>query len=505
METGPLVAIGLDAFEVELVDRWSAAGELPNLAALRRQGRWWRLASEWPGIAFPPWHSFVVDQGIGEHGVLYLKSWFPEEGRIGFNPRWRAAESCFWQAFVESGLKVATIDVPFAPPLERNPAQLVISGWQTHDEVVAGFRPPQLERELRQQLGGPVLGREDYGSVSAVGLLELQDRCLAATAQFRDLLLRVLAKKEWDLILAVLGAAHRAGHYLWDPGLLARVGRIDQPLADGLASGLRRIYRAVDQALGAIRAALPPHTTLAVFALHGMGGETPWTERLPLLLDFLSRGEGAGHVATAKGWLARARRSRLALAAARKLPQRLQEAMAKFTSRRLYDWSRTRAFAMPSEGTGCIRVNLRGRDRFGIVEPGAEYRDLLEQLAEGLSGLRELASGEPLVATIGFVDELVGESAPARPLLPDLVVQWREPPSGWARGIRAADGRVLDFGGPLYALSGRTGAHRPDGFFLVSGPAASAVPDGDYSTRDLPTLLRRLLNCRPARPVSGTS
>ncbi|GBD44015.1 hypothetical protein HRbin40_01498 [bacterium HR40] len=505
METGPLVAIGLDAFEVELVDRWSAAGELPNLAALRRQGRWWRLASEWPGIVFPPWHSFVAHRGVGEHGVLYLKSWFPEEGRIGFNPRWRASESCFWQAFVESGLAVATIDVPFAPPLERNPAQLVISGWQTHDEVVAGFRPAHLEQGLRQQLGEPVLGQEDYGHVSRVALLALRDRCLAAARQFRGLVLRALAEREWDLVLAVVGAAHRAGHYLWDPGLLARSGRIDQLAADALASGLRLVYRAVDEALGAIRAALPPRATLALFALHGMGAETPWTERLPLLLDFLSRGEGAGQVAAARGWLARARRSRLALAAARKLPQRLQEAMAGFTSRRLYDWSRTRAFAMPSEGTGCIRVNLRGRDRFGIVAPGAEYRDVLEQLAEGLSGLRELASGEPLVARIGFVDELVGESAPARPLLPDLAVQWRELPSGCARGIRTADGRVLDFGGPLYALSGRTGAHRPDGFLLVSGPAASAVPDGDYSTRDLPTLLRRLLGCRPARPVSGTS
>lgn len=43
-----MVLIGLDAAEIDVVDRLVADGRMPNLARLRQQGRWGRLQTEPP-------------------------------------------------------------------------------------------------------------------------------------------------------------------------------------------------------------------------------------------------------------------------------------------------------------------------------------------------------------------------------------------------------------------------------------------------------------------------
>ena len=49
-----------------------------------------------------------------------------------------------------------------------------------------------------------------------------------------------------------------------------------------------------------------------------------------------------------------------------------------------YDWSRTRAFAHPAENQGYIRLNLRGRERDGIVDP-ADAPALMDEIAAGIA------------------------------------------------------------------------------------------------------------------------
>jgi predicted AlkP superfamily phosphohydrolase/phosphomutase len=55
------------------------------------------------------------------------------------------------------------------------------------------------------------------------------------------------------------------------------------------------------------------------------------------------------------------------------------------------DWAKTRAYAF---GLAGIYINLRGREKNGIVEPGREYEELKKELVEKLSGLRDPETGE---------------------------------------------------------------------------------------------------------------
>jgi len=93
---------------------------------------------------------------------------------------------------------------------------------------------------------------------------------------------------------------------------------------------------------------------------------------------------------------------------------------------RQVDWQRTRAYGM---GWSSLYLNLAGRERHGIVEPGKEADALLAQLREKLRGVTDPANGQVAVREVFDTREVY--SGPYRENAPDLLV-------GYAAGYRAA-------------------------------------------------------------------
>jgi len=81
------------------------------------------------------------------------------------------------------------------------------------------------------------------------------------------------------------------------------------------------------------------------------------------------------------------------------------------------DWSKSRAYAM---GLGDVYVNLRGREKDGIVAPGADYEKLRDELSRGLLELTDPKTGEHAVSRV-FKRENVYRRYDPR-LIPDLIV-----------------------------------------------------------------------------------
>src|SRR5256885_8916367 len=52
--------------------------------------------------------------------------------------------------------------------------------------------------------------------------------------------------------------------------------------------------------------------------------------------------------------------------------------LARPTMLPAYDWARTRAFSLPTDQHGWIRINLRGRERAGIVLRSEEHTSELQ-------------------------------------------------------------------------------------------------------------------------------
>jgi predicted AlkP superfamily phosphohydrolase/phosphomutase len=95
------------------------------------------------------------------------------------------------------------------------------------------------------------------------------------------------------------------------------------------------------------------------------------------------------------------------------------------------DWSRTRAYTMGLNG---LYLNLKGREREGIIEPGAQAEALKGELRRQLDGLVDSASGR--VGITGVFDCDAVYAGPYVDNAPDLIV-------GYGDGFRAAWDSVM--------------------------------------------------------------
>jgi predicted AlkP superfamily phosphohydrolase/phosphomutase len=86
------------------------------------------------------------------------------------------------------------------------------------------------------------------------------------------------------------------------------------------------------------------------------------------------------------------------------------------------DWRKTKAYAL---GLNALYINVAGREKDGIVEPGAPRKAVMDELARRLRSFDDPASGQPVIAGV----TVVGPSS--SPFAPDLIV-------GYAPGYRAS-------------------------------------------------------------------
>lgn len=119
-----------------------------------------------------------------------------------------------------------------------------------------------------------------------------------------------------------------------------------------------------------------------------------------------------------------------------------------------------KAFALPAYADGHIRINLKGRDLHGIVEP-EEYDHVCQEIIDILHGLKDGRSGELLVKKVIRTRKSPLDSDPKLPD-PDLVVIWHPIATDL---IDSPDiGRI----GPI--TYNRPGGHRENGFLMAKGP-----------------------------------
>ncbi len=126
-----------------------------------------------------------------------------------------------------------------------------------------------------------------------------------------------------------------------------------------------------------------------------------------------------------------------------------------------------------------IRVNLRGREPLGLVEPGQGVEDFCRQLTADLLDIVHVASGKPMVKRVIRTSALYqGEYLDH---LPDLLVEWSEEVRVGSKAVRDdASCRIQVTSGKIGMVEGeytycRTGDHRPGGLFAVAGPG---IPPG---------------------------
>jgi predicted AlkP superfamily phosphohydrolase/phosphomutase len=453
--------IGMDAAELSFIQQHLLS--LPSLRRVLEAGTLYHLGSTAGVFPGSVWPTFYSGKPPGEHGVYHHLQWDSDAMQLRrVTEDWLYVEP-FWYELERRGLHVSTVDVPMSFPSRLTRGAEIIN-WGSHDEL-GPFRahPGHLGAEIQRRFGRHPMGSEIPVRKNAVQLDKIR-RNLIAGAKLKSALSRwMLTQADWDFFLTVFGETHRGGHLLWPE---------DGPEESGCEDALLDVYRAVDRSIGEVVEALPKGiTTLALFALHGMGRNDSQEHFMPRVMDrvnarFLGDGDGTGGRESRGGQRGAMRLLRehlpagLQNAVARAVPVAVRDMVVSRQISEGHDWDRTPGIALLADLNGYLRWNLQGRERRGMLDGNGEAVErYIAWVRQCLMGLRAPEVGTALVRDVLLSrDHFPGSRTE---LLPDAVVTWS--------GLPPISQVHSDEIGSLAAepSTGRAGNHRPDGFCVI--------------------------------------
>ena len=489
MSTGrgsSVLAIGIDAAESTLVRQLIEQNEMPALKALLDGGQWFRVQSPAPIGSGTVWPTFITGVEPTTHGVYSEWSWQP--GVMGLSRYHGRQLTPFWKRQAEQNIRIGTFDIPFAQPVGLSEG-FEVSEWWAHDSTGAGLQvgPKQVASIVNSSPAHPLSANRFVNTTpnSQSDLKALSEACIEG-ARLRGTLARALIEQTSpQLSLIVFPEIHHAGHQMWhtvNPHHRLYAGRklkVVEP-------ALKDIYRAVDAQIAGLIDSRVSSEAILVFALHGMRPALGFPAFLgPLLCEL-----GFSRIASLSSQSWRGRTLSLLAETKRRTPDNLKKLYYKLTpttaTHKLarptmlpqYDWTNTRAFSLPTDQYGWIRVNLVGREAKGSV-PLDEYDDTCAQLKKLLLSLVN-DEGQPLVRDVVSTAENA-KHALANPL-PDLVVHWEDAAFAWPLKIRNSHVQVE----PVARKS--TGQHASEGFCIFRGPGNN-FSSGVVEAKDLGRLI----------------
>lgn len=460
-----LLLIGVDAGSPDLFERWTQSGDMPNLAELFRTGLSGRVRNPYAleaGSAWPVFHSGLLPG----HQPQY-------DGRRVFDPdtyshRWYELDETpppFWRQLGDQGLRCLLIDPPYVRLDPRINGTMIID-WGAH--VPADGKRFQLSTHP-ESVADEILESVGPDPANGVSCDRMAPESIADFARFRDTYLqrierrgtlarKMLTEKVWDFALVVSPDLHCTGHQLWHVND-RRHPDYRPELEAALGEPIRDCYRAFDESLGRILEAVDDVTTVMVLGSHGMGPQHTGTGLLDRILVRLEEGRPAKRDHSFKSDLRRlwhrvpvSVRARLRL-----LRKPFQGSLhppvflGNRPGRRYFE-------VYANNASGGVRINLRGREANGLVEPD-QFDAMLRHLKKELQSVVNVDTGEPLIADIIVAREHY--DGPYLDRLPDLLICWnRKAPihrvQSEAIGILAQE-----------LVTTRTGDHTPDGVFVV--------------------------------------
>jgi predicted AlkP superfamily phosphohydrolase/phosphomutase len=464
-----LTIVQFDAASASVLRRMLAAQRLPSLAGLIERGLWHDLDAPATQFAAGAQHTLYSGVELGDHGLFYPFQWSASEQRVKYMTAFPAPPPV-WERLAPHGTRTLAIDPYESRAPATAPPGSLVCGWQLHDRVVLRkWATPAADYDALQRIFGPPEPVDEvFGRHTVSEMLALRRRLIHAPSRVADAAALLLDRDHFDFAWLTFCAAHVAGHQFWDLSQLDD-SELDPASSHALATTLEDVYEAVDHALGRIVRALPERADLMVVSPVGMDVNTSRADMLPDMLDAILRPDAARGDAGRSSiwWLRDAVPSNLRARVASVLPERFALDLTARLELRGVDWTTTRAFAHPAENQGYVRLNLRGRERDGIVDP-AEADALLDVIAAGLRTFRDL-DGTSAVESVDRVADLFGSGRCAHQL-PDLIVRWTDRPATRVKGLTSDQfGTVLRRG----VGSGRSGNHTEGDAWALVVPGRS--------------------------------
>lgn len=264
--------------------------------------------------------------------------------------------------------------------------------------------PSSYSRMLSEEAGGfYTQGIAEDTKALSVGVLddnEYLEQARTVLAEHRRIFDTEFAKFRRGVFFFYFSSIDLNSHMFWR--LMDRKHpEYDAALAAQNGSAIAEFYQQIDQVLGEVLPKLDDHTTLLVLSDHGFA---PYYRSFNLNTWLLNNGyiklKNDTNPDSSGPWAN-------------------------------VDWSQTRAYGLGLNG---LYVNMRGRERDGIVPPGAATDALVKELKEKLLSVKDLQSGLPVITRVDVASEVY--QGPYSHSGPDLLV-------GYNRGYRAGWKTIL--------------------------------------------------------------
>lgn len=460
--TARVLYIGLDSADPELLFEWSNSGAMPVMGKLLASGSWARLENM-PGFGSGAmWPSIATGVSPARHG-----RYFARQIRQGTYKAtvYRATEITgkpFWAHISEAGGKIGIFDFPHTTVIEGlNGIQVV--DWGTHDasNPYLSTEPPGAAAGFEADFGTNTIGHCDVPDRNTASYERLTTLLVQRASLRAEMGCRYLGAEDWAFFSTTFHDSHCAAHQLWHFHD-AEHPAFDAAAAKLLADPIKQVYSAIDAAVGRLVEAAGKEASVVVFAGPGMG---PNYTAGHLLDDILSRLENPS--ASGRRSIMQPLKAAYRRIAPSALRMRLRDRADQIDEATLVrSRRRRRYFALPhNDISGAVRINLVGREADGLVEPGAEYDALCQQLTADLKEITNLDTGKALVDQVIRVDDVC--DGPYRRDLPDLLITWnRQMPI-----LRIASPKIGEISRPY--PGNRTGDHNAECLFIASGPTIS--------------------------------
>lgn len=224
--------------------------------------------------------------------------------------------------------------------------------------------------------------------------------CWRTMGQERDILLDELRNDPPSLLVSVFTATDSVSHMFYrliDP----KSPRYDAALAAKYGDAIEKTYERMDAIVGDVMRSMRPGSTLIIVSDHGFHS---WRKGF-----------------NTNTWLVENGFMTLKNPGATEKQYNLDNLFGQGSFFPNTDWSRTQAYAL---GLGQIYLNLRGRERDGIVSPGPDAQKILNDLRQKLLALQDPDTHEKVIENVYLAPEIF--HGPREGEAPDLQMSFRD-------------------------------------------------------------------------------
>ncbi|MDD5435693.1 MAG: alkaline phosphatase family protein, partial [Nitrospira sp.] len=284
------------------------------------------------------------------------------------------------------------------------------------------------------------------------------------------------------VVMKVFRATDQVQHLFWhymDPSH----PRFDAEGAKKYKDAILEIYKNVDRNIEKILSFLPEDTSVVMLSDHGAG---PTPQRVFYVNKFLQKlgllqlkGGNNGDMNLINYGVKKMDKVLRAVLPSdtkatlvKKFPalrRRWEERATFFSS---IDWSKTKAYCsevltFPAN----IWINVKGMRPEGIINPGKEYREVVDHICEQLYSIKDPKTGDQVIRKVYKKEDLY--NGPYVEEAPDITLAWWENNAFVGRPSFGVSGNeIIDYVENIISTKTEewSGTHRLNGLFLLKGP-----------------------------------